>query len=754
MKIKSIYSTILLLFSALIIRAQEIHLSVVDKDSRQQVPFVYVNLYLSDNTLKQTVQADEKGNITLNLETYPCRVELITIGYEPYTLTYNTAPITTSTPIQLHKKNSSLSEVIVTGVTEPTRLRDALSNYQVITQATIRAQGAVSLNDVLKNQLNMSVSNDVILGSKVNMQVAGSDKVKILVDGMPVNGRENGSINLSQLNMNNVDHIETVQGPMSVVYGSDAVGGIINIITKKENKPFDINIKGYYESIGKFNSTASVTFKVFKRHQITLGGGRNMFTGYQNIDQPIGYNGDTINTNRSFYFKPDLQNIANFAYSYRAPSGFKIDLASDFVKDKITNKGSLQAWDPYKGAYAIDEYYTTDRALNRLSLSGKLGNSGIWNMQNGLAYYNHVKNQYYKNMVSMDQQLTPSMNQDSSVYNDVSYRGNYSNHVSKLNYTAGYDINIQYASSTKISTRTNSIEDYALYTMLAYPLVKDQLTIQAGARAALNSKYTPPVTPSLSLLYKPLHNLQIRGSYSKGYRAATLKEMYLSFIDGTHYIIGNPNLQAEQSHHVQLSASYQVYEKQRDYLQFIVTSYYNDIMRGIALVPIDTSDTLSPKYNYVNITHQSNVINTIQADGQYQNVHFQLGYSIKHTFAEATQYAAFNVHEVTATVQYAWMKPGLNFNVFYKFTGKQPFLQGTADGGTLYNGSQSAYNILDASIEKSLINRKIQLVVGVKNILDVRTPTVTGVVLSAHGGPGTGSFLPRSFFTSLNVNID
>ena len=754
MTIKSIYSTILFLFAAIVIHAQQIHLSVVDKDNRQAIPFVYANIYLAGNTLKQTTQADENGNITLNLETYPCRIEIVTIGYEPYTLTYNAAPTAVIAPIQLHKKNSSLSEVIVTGVAEPTRLKDALSNYQVITQATIRAQGAVSLNDVLKNQLNMSVSNDVILGSKVNMQVAGSDKVKILVDGMPVNGRENGSINLSQINLNNVDHIETVQGPMSVVYGSDAVGGVINIITKKENRPFDINIKGYYESIGKFNSTASATFKVLKRHQVTLSGGRNMFTGYQNIDQPIEYNGHTQNTNRAFYFKPDLQNIANFAYSYKAPSGFKIDLASDYVKDKITNKGSLQSWDPYKGAYAIDEYYTTNRSLNRLSLSGKLGKSGTWNMQNGFAYYNHVKNQYYINMVSMDRQLTPFMNQDSSVYNDVSYRGNYSNHLSKLNYTAGYDINIQYASSTKIATRNNKIEDYALYTTLSYPLIKNQLTVQAGVRAALNSKYNPPVMPSVSLLYKPLSNIQIRGSYSQGYRAASLKEMYLNFIDGTHYIIGNPNLQAEQSHHVQLSASYQAYEKQRNYLQFIITSYYNDIMRGIALVPMDTTDTLNPKYNYVNITHQSNVINTIQADGQYRNIHFQLGYSLKHTFAEAAQYAAFNVHEATATVQYAWTKPGLNFNLFYKFTGKQPFLQGTADGGALYNGTQSAYNILDASIEKSLINRKIQLVVGIKNILDVRTPMVTGVVLSAHGSAGAGSFLPRSFFTSLNVNID
>jgi outer membrane receptor for ferrienterochelin and colicins len=116
----------------------------------------------------------------------------------------------------------------------------------------IDAQGANTLNDVLRNQLNMQVQNDGLLGSSLSMQGFSSDKVKILLDGIAINGRENGSIDLSQIDLQNVARIEVIQGPMSVVYGTDAVGGIINIITNK-NPRTQFTITNQFESIGKYN---------------------------------------------------------------------------------------------------------------------------------------------------------------------------------------------------------------------------------------------------------------------------------------------------------------------------------------------------------------------------------------------------------------------------------------------------------------------------------------------------------------------
>ena len=97
---------------------------------------------------------------------------------------------------------------------------------------------------------------------------------------MPVIGRMNGNIDISQLNLYNVDHIEVIEGPMSVIYGSNALAGVINIITK-ENKNTRLSAfgKGYIESVGIYNFDLGASWKK-KDHVFSLSGGRNFFDGY------------------------------------------------------------------------------------------------------------------------------------------------------------------------------------------------------------------------------------------------------------------------------------------------------------------------------------------------------------------------------------------------------------------------------------------------------------------------------------------
>jgi outer membrane receptor for ferrienterochelin and colicins len=625
----------------------------------------------------------------------------------------------------------------------------------VITKATIQAQGAVTLNDVLKNQLNTNIGNDNILGSSVQMQGMTGNKVKILIDGLPVNGRENGNVNLSQINLNNAERIEIIQGPMSVVYGTDALGGVINVITKKNRKPLSFTAGTYLESIYKYNFDGGLTFRVNDKHQVSLSGGRNFFEGYKNIDQPIAFGDDTLQTQRSFYFKPNEQYLGNVGYGYTTKSGFGLQFNSDYLNEEITNRGSMRVWDPFLGAYAFDEYYRTQRIMNRLSLNGKAG-KGSWQSQNGYFVYFRNKSKVNKDLTNLTETPTTGKgDQDTSVTSNVYLRGSYNNNIGALLYTTGYDINLEFVSSNKIDGKNKEIQDYAAYATATYPIIKDKLTTQAGLRAAHNSSYSAPLVPSVNVLYTPVSKLQVRGSYTQGFRAPSLKELYLSFIDNNHNIIGNFGLVAEKSDHIQVSASYQAYEKQANYLQFILTGYYNDVRNGIALIPVNPNDTNSINYVYGNIKHQENAIASLQADGQFRNFHLQVGYSYNRTFEQKGDYSAFSAQEATAMLQYNWRKPKLNFNVFYKYTGPQPFLQPSIDGSATYNGRQDAMHNCDASIEKKLLENKVQWIVGVKNVFDIQSLNNSGMVVSgAHGGGGSVSFLPRSIFTSIRVNID
>lgn len=734
---------------------QELRISVIDKDTRQPVFLAYVNVYAANNALLITEQTDEMGVANVKTNKYPCTIEVVASGYGSFKREYTTAPVSTELSVYIIKKFNSLNEVVVTGLSQPEKMKNALSLYQVVTKAAIDAQGAVTLDEVLKNQLNMRISNDNILGSGVGMQGMTGNKVKILIDGIPMNGREGGNINLGQVNMNNVDHIEMIQGPMSVVYGSDALGGVINIITKKENKPFGLFINSHAETVGKYNFDGGITLKPGKRSQFTIGGGRNYFQGWKYVDGPVVYDADTLFTQRSLFFKPNEQFIGNVAYSYTASTGFKLNIASDFLKEKVSNKGTISAWDPFK-SYAFDEYYRTTRSMNRLSAEGKLGKSGRWQSQNGYAIYDRTRTRLIKNLVTLEEMPTAAKgDQDTSLFQDVFLRGSYNNKLKKLSYTAGYDVNLQYAHSLKIEGVNKTIQDYAVYANVSVPLIESKLTTQIGGRASYNSSYKPPVIPNINLLYTPIQKLQIRASYTQGYRAPSLKEMYLSFIDNNHNIIGNTKLKAEHSQHMQASASYQLYEEQADYLQIILTGYYNDVKDGIVLVPLHPEDTNSIDYKYGNLAEQRNTITTLGIDGQWKNIHAQLGVSTNYTFAQPGSYNAFSASEATANMQYGWKKPGLNFGVFYKFTGAQPMLLNGIDGNATFIGKQQAMHFCDASVDKRFFDKKLQVIVGVKNIFDLQQPQVSG--LSSTGGSHTssiGSFLPRTYFTTLKLNID
>jgi outer membrane receptor for ferrienterochelin and colicins len=754
-----------LLFIALQTNAQQLRVSVLERDGRQPVFLAYVNVYDGNtHAMMNTVQTNELGEAVLGELKYPITIDVIASGYENFSKDYTTAPLNTNLTVKLTKKFASLNEVVVTGLSRPEKMKDALANYRVITKAMIQAQGAVTLDEVLKSQLNMNIGNDAVLGSTMTMQGMQGNKVKILIDGIPVNGRENGNINLSQINLNNAERIEVVQGPMSVVYGTDALGGVINIITRKDNKPLGINLNAFYQSVGKYNLDGSVTFKAAQRNQFTLGGGRNYFDGAQPVTTTNVFNGDTVLSSRSLYFKPVEQYIGNLAYNYTAKSSFRLNFASDYLKEKTTNKGSITTFNPF-GIIANDEYYRTTRLSNRLALQGNLGKTGTWQSQNGFVVYYRTRESLIKNLNTLTEALDESQGaQDTSTFTNVYLRSSYSNKAWKINYTAGYDINLEYVTSLKVDGKKKEMQDYAVYANTSAPLIKNMLTLQLGARGTYNSNYNVPVMPSVSLLYTPIDKIQVRASYSNGFRVPSTKEMFLSFIDANHHIIGSDNLRPEQSKHIQLSGSYQAYEKDADYLQFILTGYYNDVNNGIVLVKADTIAT-SINYTYGNVIHQSNVIGNFQIDGQWKGFHAQIGFSNNHTLSEPDDtvksipgYAAFDVQEITANLTYTWRKPQLSISVIEKYNSSSPFMQPSIEGYVLYQGKQERYHICDASIDKKFFDKKLQLTVGVKNIFDVQQLQLSGVSGSAggaHGGSSIGAnFMPRSLFTALRLNLD
>ena len=155
-----------------------------------------------------------------------------------------------------------LDEVVITAQHNPKAIEESVHYVKLISNKRIANQAAINLRDVLKMETAMRVSQDNFLGSSISMQGLSGQNVKILIDGVPVIGRLNGNIDISQINLNNIEKIEIIEGPLSVNFGTDALAGTINLISKKAtvNNPIT-EVNSYYETAGHYN----IDYQIIKK---------------------------------------------------------------------------------------------------------------------------------------------------------------------------------------------------------------------------------------------------------------------------------------------------------------------------------------------------------------------------------------------------------------------------------------------------------------------------------------------------------
>jgi outer membrane receptor for ferrienterochelin and colicins len=181
--------------------------------------------------------------------------KIYTLFVATVTTTSLMAQLVRITPGEDTTKAKELEQVIVTGQYKPQSAKNSVYQVRTISKERIQKQGATKLQDVLNNELNIRFSQDLSTGgSGITMMGLKGQNVKILIDGVPMVGRQGttNEIDINQIDINSIERIEIVEGPMSVVYGADALAGVINIITRK-NSTSKISVKARLqeETIGR-----------------------------------------------------------------------------------------------------------------------------------------------------------------------------------------------------------------------------------------------------------------------------------------------------------------------------------------------------------------------------------------------------------------------------------------------------------------------------------------------------------------------
>ena len=435
----------------------------------------------------------------------------------------------------LAESQELLETVVVTATRTPKLLKDVPIITRVISAEEIERADVVHIGELLETELpGLEFSYSMNQQVSLNMQGFGGNSVLFLVDGERLAGETLDNIDYNRLNLDNVARVEIVKGAASSLYGSNAIGGVVNIITKEPSEPWSVNVNTRYSTLGEKVGSLSAGFKAGKLSGLTNA------QYVQNDSIPLKNDGDyskiygswNYNIKQQLIYKP----IDNLKFTGKAGYYFRQRDASEDVKDNYRDfSGSLKAEydfgesDNITLSYTFDQYDKSDFLVaNRRDVRE------YSNVQHNVrALWSH------------------SFGENDNIVFGGDFMRDY-----LLSYQFEDGDKMQYTGDLFGQLDWNPTERLNFVSGLRFDYFSDRGLFHAS--------------PKLGAMYK-IGNCSVRASYAGGFRAPTLKEMYMSFNMANIFMIyGNPDLEPEESHNFSLSAEYMT----RRY-NLTVTGYYN-----------------------------------------------------------------------------------------------------------------------------------------------------------------------------------
>ncbi|MEP2670364.1 MAG: TonB-dependent receptor [Cyclobacteriaceae bacterium] len=646
-----------------------------------------------------------------------------------------------------------LEDVVITGQFEPQSARKSVYSVRTIPMEIIQARGATKLEDVLNTELNVRFSQDQALGgSNLSLQGLSGQNVKVLIDGVPMIGRQGTSneININQINPQTVERIEIVEGPMSVVYGADALAGVINIITKKEVEgTWSINARVQEETVGKEYGEDEGT------HNQSLGGGYAWEKLYTHVDLSRnsfgGWQGNAEERDKQWH--PKKQWLASGLVGWKTDKS-DVYYRLDYLNENIYNPGV------FEGNEALDQDYITNRFMHQIQ--GSHNFSDRFNFNGALAYTSYerkTQTSTVDKITGIERLALGAGLQDVNRFGGTTARGTFQYKINdKVAIQPGFDINLEQGEGGRIQSGVQNINDYAFFGSVEWQIVK-ALQIRPGIRIVHNTVYkAPPVIPSINskLVLSKHHDL--RASYGRGFRAPSLRELYFDFFDASHAIEGNQNLKAELSHSYNASWNWQVVDKDQVRFNTSLGAFYNTVenMIGFGQKPGNTLIT-----TYLNIDRFKTKGVTLRNNLKFGKLTAAVGFSYIGRFNQYLESAndldEFTWSpEVVTILSYKVPTAGLILSLYHKHTGVTPYFEiADVDGAeTISLAKISSYDWLDFTIQKDVLKNFI-LTTGVRNLLDVKNINNTSVDGGTHTSGGSRPIgYGRSYFLGISYSIN
>jgi iron complex outermembrane receptor protein len=532
--IRSVYALVIIFISIGSLVAQNTIVGKIVDD--EDVPLEAANVYLSGTIMGAAT--NDKGEF--KIETVPSGEFVLTISIIGYQL--KEIPILVSGgdvdagKFQLESSALQSQPIVVTAARHQQSLQDVSASISSISNKKIEYRNAITIDDALKYESGLNLTGDQvnIRGSTGYSRGVGS-RVLMLVDGIPYMTGDTKEANLESLQINQIERIEIVKGAGSALYGSNAIGGVINVINKKIESESKTNVRLYggfysdphyeewewsdrtrYLSGLKFdysNKIGIVGFRFGAAHdqddsyRMNDWVKRNYLSGMLEFDlSPF----DQINLSANF-MKQDREN-----FLYWKNLGNALIPPEDQIGDKIESKRWHLAA-TYRHIFDRDNYYIF---------------KAIW-----------FQNRFNDNISSEEHGIG---NESLSDYMDGEFQYNFV--VSKHLFTLGTEAN-----KSRVSSNIFGVNSGYNAAFFAQDEIKweENLTVTPGLRFdyfyldEIGSDFQ--INPKIGIVHKPWSDVALRGSAGRGFRAPSIAEVFTNTTASGIKVIPNLELQPEES---------------------------------------------------------------------------------------------------------------------------------------------------------------------------------------------------------------
>ncbi|MGQ0766919.1 MAG: TonB-dependent receptor [Gemmatimonadota bacterium] len=465
-----------------------------------------------------SVRTDSAGRWTINLllsvaDELPLVVEHPRYRQQILGLRY---PVASSVTIRLEPLASSLDPIVVTASRREQRLSSIVVETSVFEATQLRETGAVDVAQALTDQSGIQLDGGTPAGAGAGIRGFDSRRVLVLVDGAPLAGRVAGNLDLSRLPLSMVERIEVVKGPQSTLHGSDALGGVINIITHRPaRRSWTIGVSTGAGTQGRREAGASALW-----HSGTVGVSTDL--GARTIDLAPGISGDRDTFARrghgqtrvgwessggstlsgTFLAIAERQRYRTgqlFRFSDNTQSGLRFDYARPFRGlYRLASSIHLSSFDHLSRASTLDTPVEGSGERDRQHLlQGELLSNGV---------------------------------------------------IGTAAVDAGIALRWEELTADRIGGQRRSTTTIEPFAQAAFSS-RGAVTIVPGLRLSVSERWGLFASPTLAAMWKPREAVALRASASSGFRAPDFKELYIDFVNSAagYAVRGNEALRPERA---------------------------------------------------------------------------------------------------------------------------------------------------------------------------------------------------------------